>query len=204
MPLWSPVSSLLFYLLLLILLAAHVTVCTSAESSCYFCSLPWLAAGGVMALISALLSAVLAALTKPVVDSRHLRTVGQVPAQADLPLLRHWSSPGVCQAQHWCVQGKGPCSQVCGEALRPVPFRHAAQCCRLTGLASYGERQGPCDSHGGRQSCWSQVGGQLADREKARTSVPSRSRVRHSGRPWTAFLFSRRTFSFRSLRAFGL
>ncbi|KAF6372296.1 phosphatidylinositol glycan anchor biosynthesis class G [Rhinolophus ferrumequinum] len=88
-PLWSPVPSLLFYLLLLILLAAHVTVCTSAESSCYFCSLPWLAAGGVMALISALLSAVLAALTKPFVDSRRLRTdPGPCPSRwSDVGLL---------------------------------------------------------------------------------------------------------------------
>uniref|UniRef100_A0A8C0D3D5 Phosphatidylinositol glycan anchor biosynthesis class G n=1 Tax=Balaenoptera musculus TaxID=9771 RepID=A0A8C0D3D5_BALMU len=62
-PLLSPVSSLLFYLLLLALAALHVVVCTSSDSSCYLCSLPWLAAGGVMVLISTLLCAVVSALT---------------------------------------------------------------------------------------------------------------------------------------------
>uniref|UniRef100_A0A8C5V074 Phosphatidylinositol glycan anchor biosynthesis class G (EMM blood group) n=1 Tax=Microcebus murinus TaxID=30608 RepID=A0A8C5V074_MICMU len=60
----SPVISLLFYLMFLVLSAFHVIVCTSAESSCYFCGLPWLAACGVMALISALLCAIMSVLTK--------------------------------------------------------------------------------------------------------------------------------------------
>ncbi|XP_044768999.1 GPI ethanolamine phosphate transferase 2 isoform X4 [Neomonachus schauinslandi] len=63
-PLWSPAFSLLFYLMFLVLSALHVIVCTSAESSCYFCGLSWLTAGGVMALISALLCAVVSALAK--------------------------------------------------------------------------------------------------------------------------------------------
>ncbi|XP_026916687.2 GPI ethanolamine phosphate transferase 2 isoform X9 [Acinonyx jubatus] len=63
-PLWSPVFSLLFYLMFLVLSALHVIVCTSAESSCYFCGLSWLTAGGVMVLISALLCAVVSALAK--------------------------------------------------------------------------------------------------------------------------------------------
>uniref|UniRef100_A0A667G386 Phosphatidylinositol glycan anchor biosynthesis class G (EMM blood group) n=1 Tax=Lynx canadensis TaxID=61383 RepID=A0A667G386_LYNCA len=63
-PLWSPVFSLLFYLMFLVLSALHVIVCTSAESSCYFCGLSWLMAGGVMVLISALLCAVVSALAK--------------------------------------------------------------------------------------------------------------------------------------------
>ncbi|XP_055977717.1 GPI ethanolamine phosphate transferase 2 isoform X2 [Sorex fumeus] len=63
-PLLSPVFSLLFYLMFLFFLAVHVIVCTSAESSCYFCSLSWLTAAGVMLLISALLCAVVSALTK--------------------------------------------------------------------------------------------------------------------------------------------
>lgn len=81
-PLWSPVSSLLFYLLLLVLLAVHVTVCTSAESSCYFCSLPWLVAGGAMMLVSALLCAVLSALAKASVGAQRLREVRRAPAEA--------------------------------------------------------------------------------------------------------------------------
>ncbi|XP_026341747.2 GPI ethanolamine phosphate transferase 2 isoform X1 [Ursus americanus] len=63
-PLWSPVFSLLFYLTFLVLSALHVIVCTSAESSCYFCGLSWLTAGGVMVLISALLCAVMSALAE--------------------------------------------------------------------------------------------------------------------------------------------
>ncbi|XP_027401097.1 GPI ethanolamine phosphate transferase 2 isoform X2 [Bos indicus x Bos taurus] len=63
-PLLSPVCSLLFYLLLLALTALHVVVCTAADSSCYLCSLPWLAAGGVMTLIAALLCAGMSALTR--------------------------------------------------------------------------------------------------------------------------------------------
>nr|XP_012416392.1 PREDICTED: GPI ethanolamine phosphate transferase 2 isoform X3 [Odobenus rosmarus divergens] len=71
-PLWSPVFSLLFYLMFLVLSALHVIVCTSAESSCYFCGLSWLTAGGVMALISALLCAVVCALAKMFADGKFL------------------------------------------------------------------------------------------------------------------------------------
>ncbi|KAM6221595.1 GPI ethanolamine phosphate transferase 2 isoform 2-T2 [Rhynchocyon petersi] len=63
-PLSSPLFSLLFYLTLLILSAVHVVVCTSTESSCYFCSVSWLVAGGAMLLMSALLCAIMSALTK--------------------------------------------------------------------------------------------------------------------------------------------
>ncbi|XP_057561226.1 GPI ethanolamine phosphate transferase 2 isoform X2 [Hippopotamus amphibius kiboko] len=78
-PLLSPVSSLLFYLLLLVLAALHVTVCTSANGSCYLCSLPWLMAGGVMVLISALLCAVLSALARMAASRKHL---SQTPPQS--------------------------------------------------------------------------------------------------------------------------
>lgn len=73
--------SLLFYLMFLILSAIHVVVCTSVESSCYLCSLPWLAAGGVMVLVSALLCVIASALARMVMDStlpwkvQQLRTV---------------------------------------------------------------------------------------------------------------------------------
>ncbi|XP_037385447.1 GPI ethanolamine phosphate transferase 2 isoform X2 [Talpa occidentalis] len=63
-PLSSPAFSLLFYLVFLVLLAIHVVVCTSAEGTCYLCSLPWLAAGGVMLLASALFCAAASALAK--------------------------------------------------------------------------------------------------------------------------------------------
>ncbi|XP_063086101.1 GPI ethanolamine phosphate transferase 2 isoform X2 [Cavia porcellus] len=68
-PLSPAMFSLLFYLMFLILSAIHVVVCTSVESSCYLCSLPWLAAGGVMVLVSALLCVIASALARMVMDS---------------------------------------------------------------------------------------------------------------------------------------
>ncbi|XP_068928819.1 GPI ethanolamine phosphate transferase 2 isoform X1 [Petaurus breviceps papuanus] len=62
-PLSSSLFSLLFYLLVLVLSAVHVIVCTSAERSCYFCSVSWLMAVGVMMLISALFCVILSLLT---------------------------------------------------------------------------------------------------------------------------------------------
>lgn len=41
LPVLSSLLSLPFYLLCLLLASLHVLVCTSAESSCYFCSLSW-------------------------------------------------------------------------------------------------------------------------------------------------------------------
>ncbi|XP_013362288.1 PREDICTED: GPI ethanolamine phosphate transferase 2 isoform X3 [Chinchilla lanigera] len=76
-PLSPPMFSLLFYLMFLVLSAIHVVVCTSAESSCYFCSLPWLAAGGVMVLVSALLCVIASALARMVMDSTLLQKVWQ-------------------------------------------------------------------------------------------------------------------------------
>nr|KAF6501912.1 phosphatidylinositol glycan anchor biosynthesis class G [Molossus molossus] len=72
-PLSSPVFSLLFYLVLLLLGAVHVSVCTSTEGSCYFCSLSWPTVGVVLVLVSALLCAVLSALTRTCVDGKLLR-----------------------------------------------------------------------------------------------------------------------------------
>ncbi|KAM9677419.1 GPI ethanolamine phosphate transferase 2 isoform 2-T2 [Trichechus inunguis] len=84
MPLSSPLFSLLFYLTLLVLSAVHVVVCTSTESACYFCSVSWLAAGGAMLLMSALLCALVSALPKTVVGVKH---VGKSPA----PSSSRWS-----------------------------------------------------------------------------------------------------------------
>ncbi|XP_042528702.1 GPI ethanolamine phosphate transferase 2 isoform X1 [Dipodomys spectabilis] len=69
----SPVFSLLFYLIFLVLSAIHVVVCTSAENSCYLCSLPWLAAVGVIVLVSMLLCAIVSALARTVLDGALLR-----------------------------------------------------------------------------------------------------------------------------------
>ncbi|XP_058682871.1 GPI ethanolamine phosphate transferase 2 isoform X2 [Poecile atricapillus] len=63
-PLSPPLFSLVFYLMCLMLCAVHVIVCTSAESLCYFCSMSWLTAVGVMMLISALMCGILSAIAK--------------------------------------------------------------------------------------------------------------------------------------------
>ncbi|XP_015705041.1 GPI ethanolamine phosphate transferase 2 isoform X2 [Coturnix japonica] len=69
-PLSPPFFSLLFYLMCLMLCAIHVIVCTSAESLCYFCSMSWLTAVGVMMLISALMCGILSAVGKILENSR--------------------------------------------------------------------------------------------------------------------------------------
>ncbi|XP_051498625.1 GPI ethanolamine phosphate transferase 2 isoform X2 [Apus apus] len=69
-PLSPSLFSLLFYLMCLMLCAIHVIVCTSAESLCYFCSMSWLTAVGVMMLISALTCGILSALAKIFENSR--------------------------------------------------------------------------------------------------------------------------------------
>ncbi|KFP08492.1 GPI ethanolamine phosphate transferase 2, partial [Calypte anna] len=69
-PLSTPLFSLLFYLVWLILCAIHVIVCTSAESLCYFCSMSWLTAVGVMMLISALMCSILSTVAKIFENSR--------------------------------------------------------------------------------------------------------------------------------------
>lgn len=69
-PLSPPLFSLLFYLMCLVLCAVHVIVCTSAESLCYFCSMSWLTAVGVMMLISALMCGILSAVGKTLENSR--------------------------------------------------------------------------------------------------------------------------------------
>ncbi|XP_062465719.1 GPI ethanolamine phosphate transferase 2 isoform X1 [Pezoporus occidentalis] len=69
-PLSPPLFSLLFYLMCLMLYAVHVIVCTSAESLCYFCSMSWFTAIGVMMLISALMCGILSAIAKILDNSR--------------------------------------------------------------------------------------------------------------------------------------
>ncbi|XP_059534002.1 GPI ethanolamine phosphate transferase 2 isoform X2 [Myotis daubentonii] len=69
----SPVCSLLFYVMFLLLWATHMVVCTSAESFCYLCSLAWPVAGVVLALVSALLCGVLSTLTRMCVRGKLLR-----------------------------------------------------------------------------------------------------------------------------------
>nr|XP_020670568.1 GPI ethanolamine phosphate transferase 2 isoform X1 [Pogona vitticeps] len=67
----SPLCSLLFYLMCLLLCAVHVVVCTSTESLCYFCSISWLTAIGVIVLMSGLLCVLLSAVEKVFGNPRH-------------------------------------------------------------------------------------------------------------------------------------
>ncbi|KAF7240030.1 GPI ethanolamine phosphate transferase 2 [Varanus komodoensis] len=64
----SPLCSLLFFLMCLMLSAVHVVVCTSMESLCYFCRISWLTAFGVIVMISGLLCVILAAMEKAFVN----------------------------------------------------------------------------------------------------------------------------------------
>ncbi|MEE6509489.1 hypothetical protein FKM82_026493 [Ascaphus truei] len=63
-PLSSPLFSLLFYMICLMLSTIHVIVCTSAENVCFFCSISWLMAIGMMIIISALFCIILSTLGK--------------------------------------------------------------------------------------------------------------------------------------------
>uniref|UniRef100_A0A8B9L004 Phosphatidylinositol glycan anchor biosynthesis class G n=1 Tax=Astyanax mexicanus TaxID=7994 RepID=A0A8B9L004_ASTMX len=65
--------SLPFYLLSLLGSSVHVLVCTSAEASCYFCSLPWLLAFSAILFSSALLCSlvVMAAKWDPLKNKSH-------------------------------------------------------------------------------------------------------------------------------------
>ncbi|XP_072261119.1 GPI ethanolamine phosphate transferase 2 isoform X2 [Pyxicephalus adspersus] len=68
LPLATPLFSLFFYLTCLLLAAVHVIVCTSTENACFFCSMSWLLAMGIMVLISALLCIILSLLGKMVLQ----------------------------------------------------------------------------------------------------------------------------------------
>lgn len=70
--------------MILVLSAVHVIVCTSAESSCYFCGLSWLAAGGVMVLASALLCVIVSVLTNMLVG-------GNTSRKNPVPPSSRWS-----------------------------------------------------------------------------------------------------------------
>ncbi|XP_061757481.1 GPI ethanolamine phosphate transferase 2 [Nerophis ophidion] len=64
LPLISALLSLPFYLLCLLLASIHVLVCTSAESSCYFCNLSWGLVFAAIALSSATSCLLLSKITR--------------------------------------------------------------------------------------------------------------------------------------------
>lgn len=80
LPVSSALLSLPFYLLCLLLSSVHVLVCTSAESSCYFCSLSWGLVFGAVALSSALLC---------ILVSMAARRGAKPPGKVSTSTLRH-------------------------------------------------------------------------------------------------------------------
>ncbi|XP_075061457.1 GPI ethanolamine phosphate transferase 2, catalytic subunit isoform X1 [Mixophyes fleayi] len=70
LPLAAPLFSLFFYLTCLMLAAVHVIVCTSTENVCFFCSISWVTAIGIMVLISALLCILLSILGKLILKNK--------------------------------------------------------------------------------------------------------------------------------------
>ncbi|XP_028661728.2 GPI ethanolamine phosphate transferase 2 isoform X1 [Erpetoichthys calabaricus] len=64
LPLSSSLCSLPSYLLCLLFSAVHVLVCTSTESSCYFCSLSWALAFAVIFFVTALLCVILSIMAR--------------------------------------------------------------------------------------------------------------------------------------------
>lgn len=70
LPLASPIFSLFFYMTCLVLAAVHVIVCTSMDSLCFFCSISWMMAMGVMVLIAALLCILLSVLGKMILKQK--------------------------------------------------------------------------------------------------------------------------------------
>ncbi|XP_074530744.1 GPI ethanolamine phosphate transferase 2, catalytic subunit [Halichoeres trimaculatus] len=64
LPILSSLLSLPFYLLCLLLASVHVLVCTSAESSCYFCSLSWGLVFAAVAFSSAMFCTLVSMITR--------------------------------------------------------------------------------------------------------------------------------------------
>ncbi|KAM8909655.1 GPI ethanolamine phosphate transferase 2 isoform 5-T5 [Spinachia spinachia] len=64
LPVLSALLSLPFYLLCLLLASVHVLVCTSAESSCYFCSLSWGLVFAAVAFSSAMFCILISMVTR--------------------------------------------------------------------------------------------------------------------------------------------
>ncbi|XP_077434005.1 GPI ethanolamine phosphate transferase 2, catalytic subunit [Vanacampus margaritifer] len=64
LPVISVLLSLPFYLLCLLLASVHVLVCTSTQSSCYFCSLSWVLVFAAIAFTSAMSLLLLSMMTR--------------------------------------------------------------------------------------------------------------------------------------------
>ncbi|XP_073404071.1 GPI ethanolamine phosphate transferase 2-like isoform X2 [Dendrobates tinctorius] len=89
LPLASPVFSLFFYMMCLVLAAFHVIVCTSSENMCFFCSISWMMAMTIMFLISALLCILLSVFGKIILKykSSNEKTNSNMSTWSELDLL---------------------------------------------------------------------------------------------------------------------
>eukprot|EP00063_Salmo_salar_P079938 XP_014054773.1 PREDICTED: GPI ethanolamine phosphate transferase 2 isoform X2 [Salmo salar] len=124
LPVSSALLSLPFYLLCLLLSSVHVLVCTSAESSCYFCSLSWGLVFGAVALSSALLCILVSMAAR-----RGAKPPGKYPQQpiastpSSLSAIRPNSPSPVRPAAH----RRSAQQPIAGPPSSPSPVRPTAQ-----------------------------------------------------------------------------
>lgn len=99
LPLASPLFSLFFYLTCLVLAAVHVIVCTSSENTCFFCSISWLLAIGIMILISALFCIILSIFGKMILSLKPSNEVSSLLKLNGMYLFKcnHTLHPLQCQ-----------------------------------------------------------------------------------------------------------
>ncbi|XP_054593926.2 GPI ethanolamine phosphate transferase 2 isoform X1 [Nothobranchius furzeri] len=89
LPVLSSLFSLPFYLLCLLLASVHVLVCTSAESSCYFCSLSWGLVFAAVAFSSAMFCILISLATRrlPLAPKIHGKNTGGDWSLSELDVL---------------------------------------------------------------------------------------------------------------------
>ncbi|OCU00428.1 hypothetical protein XELAEV_18006205mg [Xenopus laevis] len=86
-PLSSLLFSLLFYMMCLVLSAIHVIVFTSSESMCFFCSISWILALGIIMFISALSCIVFSTLGKMLSKSPNKKQDSTFSGWSELDIL---------------------------------------------------------------------------------------------------------------------
>ncbi|KAG8130383.1 putative GPI ethanolamine phosphate transferase 2-like protein, partial [Naja naja] len=127
----SSLCSLMFFLMCLLWSAIHVVVCTSTESSCYFCSIPWIVVTGVIILASGLFWVIISLLERQVINSRQpLKNPAAAPSswsELDVLILAgtigHISSLGASsfieeEHQTWYFLINTLCLALCQEICR--------------------------------------------------------------------------------------
>lgn len=112
LPLASPLFSLFFYLTCLVLAAVHVIVCTSSENTCFFCSISWVLAIGIMVLVSALFCIILSIFGKMILRLKPSNEVSKITEVKwyvfylyATTLCTHCSVSQICWSwfnDHWC------------------------------------------------------------------------------------------------------